>query len=121
MTIKISKVTLPVSNANQGRTKKLLCDTLGFKVLVENQVSEDACWVEVGPEEGTAIILVTQQFVPMAPGSVKGIMIETENFDADVEALRNAGVEVEERNTPWGRQGSFSEYDGNGLVLQEGK
>ena len=57
----------------------------------------------------------------MPPGSVKGIVLETDDLDGDVAALTAGGVTVEGgiQKQPWGRFVTFDDPDGNGIVLQE--
>jgi predicted enzyme related to lactoylglutathione lyase len=56
----------------------------------------------------------------MAPGSVKGTVLETDALEADIDVLRGKGVEVGDiESAPWGRFVTFDDPDGNGIVLQQ--
>jgi predicted enzyme related to lactoylglutathione lyase len=56
----------------------------------------------------------------MPPGSLKGIVAETDDRDADVAALRGRGVAVDGgiQESPWGRFVTFDDPDVNRIVLQ---
>ncbi len=56
----------------------------------------------------------------MAPGSTKGIVLETDDLDKDVAALKAKGVAIDGgiQEQPWGRFVTFDDPDGNGIVLQ---
>jgi hypothetical protein len=57
----------------------------------------------------------------MPPGSVKGMVLETDDLDGDVAALTAGRVTIEGgiQEQPWGRFVTFDDPDGNGIVLQE--
>lgn len=115
----IQRLSLPV--ANQDVAKAFYVDLLGFEVLGDTPVpmGDNARWIELGGRaKGASLVLVT--WLPTAPGGVQGLMLESSDLDADCERLRAAGHAVQGPNpTPWGRQASFSDPDGNGLVLVE--
>jgi predicted enzyme related to lactoylglutathione lyase len=56
----------------------------------------------------------------MPAGSTKGIVLETDDLEADIAALRKRGatIEGEIESAPWGRWVTFDDPDGNGFVLQ---
>jgi predicted enzyme related to lactoylglutathione lyase len=78
-------------------------------------------WVQVGAAggRGTTIMLVTW-FETMPAGSLKGLVLETDDLDGDVDRVRRRRLELPEgiQEQPWGRFVTFSDPDGNGLVLQ---
>jgi predicted enzyme related to lactoylglutathione lyase len=54
----------------------------------------------------------------MPPGSLRGLVLETADVDAEVERLRAAGVAVSDpEDAEWGRFATFTDPDGNGIVL----
>jgi hypothetical protein len=55
----------------------------------------------------------------MPPGSLKGLVIETDDLEGDIKALAARGVKIGDIQTaPYGRYVTFDDPDGNGLVLQ---
>ncbi len=120
MTIgRVQLFSIPVSD--QDRARDFYIETLGFELLQDNPMGPDQRWVMVAPGGAeTAITLVTW-FPSMPPGSLQGVVFETETLDEDIEALTARGVEIPNgvENAPWGRYVTFSDPDGNGLILQE--
>lgn len=114
----IQMFSLPVSD--QDRSRAFYVEVLGFELVRDNPMGENARWVQVAPPGAqTAITLVTW-FPTMAPGSMKGIVVETNDLDGDVAALKAKGVTIEGgiQDQPWGRFVTFDDPDGNGIVLQ---
>jgi hypothetical protein len=55
----------------------------------------------------------------MPAGSLKGLVIETDDLDGDVKALAARGLDTGEiQSAPWGRFVTFDDPDGNGLIVQ---
>ena len=56
----------------------------------------------------------------MRPGSVKGLVLETDDLEGDVATLVSHGVTIADgiQEQPWGRFVTFEDPDGNGIVLQ---
>lgn len=114
----IRLLSLPVSD--QERARDFYVEVLGFDLIRDNPMGPDRRWVEVGPHGAqTAITLVTW-FPTMAPGSVKGLVLETDDLDADIARLTARGVRIPDgvQEQPWGRFVTFDDPDGNGIVLQ---
>ncbi|MEF2978803.1 VOC family protein [Subtercola sp. YIM 133946] len=109
--------SVPVSD--QDRARDFYVDTLGFDLVDDVQMSPDMRWVVVSPPGAqTAITLVTW-FGTMPAGSVKGIVLETDDLDGEVERLRTLGVSIGEiERAPWGTYVTIDDPDGNGIVLQ---
>ncbi|MER6829049.1 VOC family protein [Streptosporangium sp. NPDC000563] len=114
----IQLLSLPV--ADQERAKNFYVGTLGFDLVSDNPMGPDRRWVQVAPKGAdTAITLVTW-FDTMPPGSLKGLVLETDDLDGDVAELSGRGVAIEGgiQQSPWGRYVTFDDPDGNGIVLQ---
>ncbi|SIM44100.1 glyoxalase superfamily protein [Micromonospora cremea] len=116
----VQLVSVPV--ADQDRARDFYVDVLGFDLIWDNPMGPDGGrWVQVAPPgAATALTLVTW-FPTMAPGSLKGLVLETDDLDADVARLRERGVDFADggiRSAPWGRYATFDDPDGNGIVLQ---
>jgi hypothetical protein len=55
----------------------------------------------------------------MPAGSLTGLVLETDDLDGDVAALRDKVVTVQDvQDAPWGRFVQIADPDGNGLILQ---
>ncbi|WP_435207557.1 glyoxalase superfamily protein [Micromonospora sp. bgisy143] len=113
---------LSVPVADQDRARDFYVDVLGFDLVWDNPMGPDGGrWVQVAPPgAATALTLVTW-FPTMPPGSLKGLVLETDDLDADVARLWERGVDFADggiRSAPWGRYATFDDPDGNGIVLQ---
>jgi catechol 2,3-dioxygenase-like lactoylglutathione lyase family enzyme len=115
---RIQLFSLPVTD--QDRAKAFYVDTLGFELVADTAMSPDQRWVQVRPRGGETSITLVTWFAAMPPGSAKGTVVETDDLDADVAALRSRGVDIAGgiQEAPWGRFVTFDDPDGNGIVLQ---
>jgi catechol 2,3-dioxygenase-like lactoylglutathione lyase family enzyme len=112
-------VSVPVSD--QVRSKVFYTQTLGLELVAEEEMHSGLRWVEVGlPGAETSISLVTW-LESMQPGSLRGLILLTEDIERDHDELSRLGVEflgpIEEQH--WGRFVQFRDPDGNVLVLQQ--
>ena len=115
----LQKLTVPVTD--QDKAKAFYAETLGFEVRNDAPLpmGNNARWIEVAPPGGQASFVLCNWMPGLAPAA--GVLLHTEDTEADVEALRSAGVEVgDPRETPWGKQATFSDPDGNTFVLTDG-
>jgi len=112
-------ISLPV--ADQDRSREFYVDVLGFDLVRDNPMGPGQRWVQVAPKGAATSITLVTWFPTMPPGSVKGIVLETDDLDGDVAALTAGGVTFEGgiQEQPWGRFVTFDDPDGNGIVLQE--
>lgn len=117
---RIRRVSVPVSD--QDRAKDFYVGALGFELVGDDPipVGENARWLEVAPEGAQTSLILVNWFDGVAPGSVQGLMLETADVESDCERLRSAGVSVEgPHEMPWAREATFTDPDGNGIVLSE--
>ena len=119
MTIrKVELFSIPVTD--QDRARSFYVDQLGFDVLVDRPMGPDARWLQLGPPGSETSVALVTWFDTMPPGAADGIVLETDDLEGDVDRLRERGVaidgDIEER--PWGRYVTFTDPDGNGLILQ---
>jgi predicted enzyme related to lactoylglutathione lyase len=119
MTIsKVQVVSVPVSD--QDRAKDFYVNVLGMELLQDMPMSSDMRWVQVAPKgSGTSITLVTW-FESMPAGSLKGLVLETEDLEATIAEIAANGfvIDGEIDEQPWGRFVTFDDPDGNGFVLR---
>ncbi len=113
----LSLVSVPV--ADQQVAKAFYAETLGFRVVRE-LVEGDQQWVELAPNGVAPTITLVTWFPQMSPGSLQGLVFDTDDIVRASEALQARGVEVApiERD-PWGQYARFTDPDGNGLVLRQ--
>jgi catechol 2,3-dioxygenase-like lactoylglutathione lyase family enzyme len=115
---RIQLFSLPVTD--QDRAKAFYVDKLGFELVADTAMGPDQRWVQVRPAGGDTSITLVTWFDTMPPGSAKGTVVESDNLDADVAAIRSRGVDISDgiQEAPWGRFVTFDDPDGNGIVLQ---
>jgi len=84
----VGRVAIPA--ADQDRSLEFYVDTLGFEVRSDDTFAEGQMrWIEVAPKGG--------------PTSVdSGIIISTDDIEADHAALKDAGVDVDPEIARWG-------------------
>lgn len=111
-----SFVTLPV--ADQDRALAFYRDVLGFEVTVDREMPPGR-WLQVAPRGAQTVFTLSGPGMGgFEPGEARGIMLLTTDVDADCARLTEAGVPVQGPDElPWGRMASFTDPDGNGLML----
>ena len=114
----VEVLSLPVSD--QDRARDFYVDVLGFELLRDAQMQPGMRWVQVAPRGGGATITFVTWFDSMPAGSNRGLVLETDDLDADVDRLRGLGLDFPDgiQDQPWGRFVTLADPDGNGLVLQ---
>ncbi len=112
----VQLLSVPVTD--QDRARDFYVDTLGFDLVADNPMGPDQRWVQVAPKGGQTSLTLVTWFETMPPGSLKGLVLQTPDVDAETARLRNVGVDI---NGPvdeeWGRYSTFDDPDGNGIVL----
>ncbi|MEO7005743.1 MAG: VOC family protein [Terrimesophilobacter sp.] len=110
--------SVPVSD--QERARAFYVDVLGFELLSDTWMGPQMRWVMVAPPHSqTAIALVTW-FDTMPAGSLRGLVLETDDLDGDVESLIARGLTIPAgiEHERWGKFAQFTDPDGNGIILQ---
>jgi catechol 2,3-dioxygenase-like lactoylglutathione lyase family enzyme len=109
--------SVPVSD--QDRAVDFYVNTLGFSVESDSDMGPDMRWVMLTlPGAQTAITLVTW-FPSMPAGSLRGLVLETDDLEASVATLTERGAAPSEiQDAPWGRFIQLDDPDGNGIIVQ---
>ncbi|GAB2800655.1 VOC family protein [Actinoallomurus bryophytorum] len=110
----IQLLSVPV--ADQDRAKDFYVGTLGFELVADTAMGPDQRWVQVRPRGSVSSITLVTWFETMPPGSLKGLVIETDDLQGDIESLGLGDADVQD--APWGRFVTLEDPDGNGLILQ---
>src|SRR5215218_1154457 len=115
----VTVVSVPVSD--QERAKAFYVDTLGFQLQRDDDSVQGIRWIQVVPKAGTTSLTLVTWFESMAPGSLQGLVLSSDNLQADYEALRAAGVQFQgpPQQQPWATEAVLFDPDGNSLVLQQ--
>jgi catechol 2,3-dioxygenase-like lactoylglutathione lyase family enzyme len=111
-------VSVPVSDPD--RALAFYRDALGFELLYDTPMGPDMRWIQLAPPGATTTITLTTWFPTMVPGSLKGLLLNTDDLEGDVERLRGAGVAPSEvAEEAWGRYVTFDDPDGNGVIVRQ--
>ncbi|PGH41151.1 hypothetical protein COO58_28110 [Micromonospora sp. WMMA1996] len=113
-------VSVPVSD--QDRARDFYVDVLGLDLVRDNPMGPGGRWVQVAPKGAATTLTLVTWFESMPAGSLRGLVLESDDLDADVVRLRERGVVFAEDGiqvAPWGRYVTFADPDGNGIALQE--
>jgi catechol 2,3-dioxygenase-like lactoylglutathione lyase family enzyme len=118
MLTQIQVVSIPVSD--QARARTLYVDALGFQVIRENPWG-DGSWIELAPQGSSVSISLVTWFANIQPGGVSGLVLSSNDLDADFATLSARGVTFsgQIKHDPWGRSAVFNDPDGNGWVINE--
>jgi catechol 2,3-dioxygenase-like lactoylglutathione lyase family enzyme len=116
----VQVVSVPVSD--QDRAKAFYVETLGFTLRGDSPFGEGQRWVEVAPPTGETTLTLVTWFPTMPPGSLKGLVLGTDDIEGDYAALRERGVAFHGpiQREFWGTFATFDDPDGNSWVLSQG-
>lgn len=111
-------ISVPV--ADPQRAKAFYRDVLGFELVREAPMGPGMVWIQLAPPGQTVTIALVTWFEQMKPGSLQGVMLNSDDLDVDHALLRSRGLAIGEiHREPWGRYAQFSDPDGNGWILRE--
>jgi catechol 2,3-dioxygenase-like lactoylglutathione lyase family enzyme len=111
-------ISVPV--ADQQRAKAFYRDILGFEVLREEPMGPGMSWIQLAPKGQSVTITLVTWFEQMKPGGLQGVMVNTDDIDADHHLFTSRGLQLTEiRQEPWGRYAMFDDPDGNGWILRQ--
>jgi catechol 2,3-dioxygenase-like lactoylglutathione lyase family enzyme len=116
----VSVVSVPVSD--QDRAKAFYVDTLGFTLVREDDSIPGFLWIQVAPPGGSTALTLVTWFDSMPAGSLRGLVLRSNDIEADYTTLVAKGVAFEGPPTPQPYatvEDRFHDPDGNGLVLQQ--
>lgn len=115
----LGRVAVPV--ADQDRALDFYLGTLGFEKRADIPMGEGVRWIEVAPAGGAAAISLVLPMEGQSPGVETGIILTSEDIDADHAALRDRGVDVDEEVKRWGDpvppMFGFRDQDGNKFMI----
>jgi len=116
----VGRVCVTVSDTD--RAIDFYVGTLGFEKVVDVPMGEDMRWVEVAIHgTPTTIALAPPPQGQTAGGSQTGIILDTTDVDADHQALKAAGVDVDEDVSRFGGPVPpmfwLRDPDGNSLII----
>jgi predicted enzyme related to lactoylglutathione lyase len=110
-------ISVPVSD--QDRAVAFYVDVLGLEVIDDSPMGPPMRWVRVAPRLAQTSITLVTWFPSMAPGSMKGLLFNSDDLESDIDRIRAAGAEVSEvQEEAWGRYVTMDDPDGNGIIVR---
>ncbi|GGB06734.1 MULTISPECIES: VOC family protein [Mucilaginibacter] len=110
----IEIISIPVTDQQAAKAFYL---KIGFEILVEANF-EKQTWIQMAFPGSPVSITLVNWFPEMPAGSVRGLVIKTDDLDKDIADLKAKGLEVGNVDTtPWGRFATVKDPDGNALSL----
>lgn len=116
---RVTVVSVPVSD--QQAAKSFYVDSLGFELLAEATFGDDLHWIQVGPPGSQASLTLVTWFDEMPAGSLRGLVIETDDLGQDYERLTGNGVSFlgPPAPQPGGTFATLTDPDGNQISLRQ--
>ena len=115
---RVQLFSVPVTD--QDRAREFYVNTLGMELVREMPMGPGRRWVQVRPKGADTSITLVTWFESMPAGSLTGVVLETDDLDAEVARLAALGVDMDApvRNQAWGSSVVIRDPDGNRLVVQ---
>lgn len=112
----IEIISIPVTDQLKARDFYL---QLGFEVLVEAPFGPgESQWIQMAYPGSAVSITLVNWFPEMKAGSTRGLVIKTDNLNADIADLTAKGIELGKVDeTPWGKFLAIKDPDGNVVSL----
>jgi predicted enzyme related to lactoylglutathione lyase len=116
---RITVVSVPVSD--QDAAKAFYTEKVGFTLITESRFGDELRWIQVGTDSGDASLTLVTWFDSMPPGSLRGLVIDCEDLQADYEAMSARGVRFlgPPAQQPGGMFALFTDPDGNQISLRQ--
>jgi len=116
---RITVISVPVSD--QAAAKRFYTEEVGFDLIMEATFGDEMQWIQVGPIGSQASLTLVNWFDQMPPGSLRGLVIESDDLHGDYEAMLKRGVRFlgPPSQQPGGIFATFSDPDGNQLSLRQ--
>jgi predicted enzyme related to lactoylglutathione lyase len=115
----LTVVSVPV--ADQDAAKAFYTEQLGFELRAEAAFGDDLRWIQVGPAGSQASLTLVTWFDEMPAGSLRGLVIETDDLDGDYARLTENGVRFlgPPSPQPGGTFATLVDPDGNHISLRQ--
>ena len=116
---RVTVVSVPVRD--QEAAKRFYTEAAGFEVIAEATFGDELRWIQLGPHGSEASLTLVTWFEEMPPGSLRGLVIETDDLTGDYEQMRRRGVSFlgPPAPQPGGTFATFTDPDGNQISLRQ--
>ena len=113
----IGIVSVPITDPD--RAIAFYVGVLGFELIDDAPMGPTMRWVTVAPKGSEIHLSLVTWFPTMVPGSMKGLLFNSDALDEDIVTVKTAGVAVSDvQQEAWGRYVTFEDPDGNGIILR---
>jgi predicted enzyme related to lactoylglutathione lyase len=111
-------IWVPVTDPD--RAKAFYVDQLGLRLRRDDN-PRGGRLVVVAPQEGGTALALVSSLESAAPGSIRGLVLGTDDLMADYDRLLTKGVDFEQppKDERWGVDAVFRDPDGNRLILRQ--
>jgi predicted enzyme related to lactoylglutathione lyase len=115
----VAVVSIPVSD--QERAKAFYVDTLGLELVRDDSSVPGMRWIHVRPNRGDTQFSLVNWFETMPAGSLQGLVLRSDDLEAEYRRLVAEGVEFEgpPEQQPWRMETVCRDPVGNKLVLHQ--
>lgn len=111
-------ISVPVKDPQ--RSKRFFQEILDFELIRESPMGPAMTWIQLAPRGQSVTIALVTWFEQMQPGGLQGVMLNTDDIDAEHATLRSRGLQIGEiAEQPWGRFALFNDPDGNGWIIRQ--
>jgi predicted enzyme related to lactoylglutathione lyase len=112
----IEIISIPVTDQQAAKEFYL---NFGFQVVAEAPFGENK-WIQMSFEKGGPSITLVNWFKEMPAGSVRGLVIRTDDIEKEIDTLKSRGIQTGRIDaTQWGRFASVKDPDGNTFSLHQ--
>ncbi|MGB9182671.1 MAG: VOC family protein [Solirubrobacteraceae bacterium] len=116
---RVTVVSVPVGD--QAAARRFYVEQLGFDLLAEATFGDDLHWMQVGPPDSQASLTLVTWFDEMPAGSLRGLVIESDDLEHDYVEMVSRGVSflAPPSPQPGGTFATFVDPDGNQISLRQ--
>lgn len=116
---RITVVSIPVSD--QEAAKAFYTEQVGFELIAESEFADQLRWIQVGPAGGETSLTLVNWFESMPSGTLRGLVVETDDLETDYDAMTARGVHFLDppAQQAGGVFATFVDPDGNHISLRQ--
>jgi catechol 2,3-dioxygenase-like lactoylglutathione lyase family enzyme len=116
---RITVVSVPVSDQEVAR--QFYVEKLGFELVADAPFGDGLRWLQVRPPGSEATLALVTWFDDMPAGTLRGLVLDTDDLEGDYRALVERGVPFAgaPTATDGGTFATFADPDGNHLSLRQ--
>jgi predicted enzyme related to lactoylglutathione lyase len=115
--VKFEVVCVPVTDQDRA---KAFYQQVGFVEVIDRDMGNGVRWVQLALPGTPTTIALANWFEDVKAGTLRGLFVGSEDFDAEFARLRASGIDIVfQENAPAGRFAEFADLDGNRWTLRD--